>query len=72
VVGIVIKKYVAEQLLQALIVGLGIVPPAGKDKGKGKGKGKDKGQKYGAIYPYGKPPGKKPPGGGKPMARRRR
>ncbi|MGI9168042.1 MAG: hypothetical protein ACR2G5_16965 [Pyrinomonadaceae bacterium] len=38
VVGVILKKYCAVELLNALIIALGIVPPAGKGKGKG-GKG---------------------------------
>src|SRR2546426_796724 len=59
VIQIILKKYCAVELLNALIIALGIVPPGKKGKGKG-GKGGG-----GGGYPYGggKPPtpGKKPP-----------
>ena len=56
VISVILKKYAAVELLNALIIALGIVPPPGKGKGKGGGAG----------YPYGgKPPGGKPLGGSK-------
>jgi hypothetical protein len=39
VIQIILKKYTAVELLNALIIALGIIPP-GKKKKKGKGKGK--------------------------------
>jgi len=39
VIQIILKKYTAIELLNALIIALGIVPPGKKKKGKGKGKG---------------------------------
>ncbi|MGH8543257.1 MAG: hypothetical protein ACREX3_06420 [Gammaproteobacteria bacterium] len=59
VVAIILKRYTAVDLLNALIIALGIVP-IGKKKGKGKKDG-------GGGYPYGgkSPGGVKPPGGGK-------
>jgi len=44
VIQIILKKYTAVELLNALIIALGIVPPGKKKKGKGKG-GKGKGGK---------------------------
>jgi hypothetical protein len=38
VIQIILKKYTAVELLNALIIALGIVPPGKKKKGKGKGK----------------------------------
>ena len=49
VVAIVLKKYCAVELLNALIIALGVVPPGGKSKGKGKGKGKGKDPKGGGY-----------------------
>jgi len=40
VIQIILKKYTAIELLNALIIALGIVPPGKKKKKKGKGKGK--------------------------------
>jgi hypothetical protein len=45
VLGVVLKKYVAVELLNALIIALGVVP-------SGKGKGKKGGKGGGDIYPY--------------------
>jgi hypothetical protein len=40
VIQIILKKYTAVELLNALIIALGIIPPGKKKKKKGKGKGK--------------------------------
>jgi hypothetical protein len=44
VIQIILRKYCAVELLNALIIALGIVPP-GKKKKKGKGKGGKGGKK---------------------------
>jgi hypothetical protein len=46
VIQIILRKYCAVELLNALIIALGIVPP-GKKKGKGKGGKGGKGSKGG-------------------------
>ena len=69
VVSLILKKYCAVELLNALIIALGIVPPPGKGKGKG-GKG-GKGGGGGGGYPYGgtpPAPGRPPAPTGKPPA----
>jgi len=45
VIQIILKKYTAVELLNALIIALGIVPPGKKKKGKGKGGKGGKGKK---------------------------
>lgn len=44
---IILRKYCAVELLNALIIALGIVPPGKKKKGKGKGGKGGKGSKGG-------------------------
>lgn len=73
VIKILIKRYTAVDLLNALIIALGVViNPKGKGKGKkGKGKGKNKGGGKPGKRPFG---GNAPAGGGRPpiaKARRR-
>lgn len=68
VIRILIKRYTAIDLLNALIFALGVVVnPKTKGKGKkGKGKGKNKGGGK-PSKPVGKPPsGGRPPVGGRP------
>jgi hypothetical protein len=58
VVPVILKRQTAIDLLNALIIALGVVPQPKKKKGKGKKKGG--GKKHGKPHKYGK--GKKPSG----------